>query len=99
MIVVQPGPNVNTGNIIVTVNGKGSNPQPFTLRSGSISFRLFQTHRTRMIQTPGTYVEPFKTLYRPRQVMQTGDIVYIKGGTLTPPIRSSRLGRHFVAHS
>ena len=82
MIVVQPGPNVNTGNIIVTVNGKASNPQPFTLRSGSICFVIPDAPNADDTN-PGTYAEPFKTLYRPRQVMQTGDIVYIKGGTFS----------------
>ena len=38
MIVVQLGPNVTSGNIIVTVNGQVSNLLPFTVRAGNIYF-------------------------------------------------------------
>ena len=79
MIVVQPGPNATTGDIIVTVNGLASNPLPFTVRDGQIYF-VIQGAPNANDANPGTYAQPFKTLYRPRQVMQAGDIVYIKGG-------------------
>ncbi len=82
MIVVQPGPNVTTGDVIVTVNGQASNPLPFTVRSGSIYF-VIPGGANANDANPGTYEEPFKTLYRPRQVMQAGDIAYIKGGTFS----------------
>lgn len=82
MIVVQPGSTVTTGNIIVTVNGNASNPLPFTVRSGSIYF-VIPGAPNADDANPGTYAAPFKTLYRPRQVMQAGDIVYIKGGTFS----------------
>jgi hypothetical protein len=80
MIVVQPGPNVTSGNIVVTVNGQASNALPFTVRSGNIYF-VIPGAPNADDTNPGTYTAPFKTLYRPRQVMQPGDIVYVKGGT------------------
>lgn len=80
MIVVQPGPNVASGNIVVTVNGHPSNPLPFTVRSGNIYFVIPGAPNANDAN-PGTYTEPFQTLYRPRQVMQAGDTVYIRGGT------------------
>ncbi len=82
MLVVQPGPNVMSGNIVVTVNGNASNPLPFAVRSGQIYF-LIQGAPNANDANPGTYAAPFKTIYRPRQVMQDGDIVYIKGGTFS----------------
>ncbi|MCG7853737.1 MAG: hypothetical protein MIO92_14555, partial [Methanosarcinaceae archaeon] len=82
MIVVQPGPNVTPGNIIVTVNGSASNPLPFIVRSGAIYF-VIPGAPNADDNNPGTYAAPFKTLYRPRQLLQAGDIVYIKGGTFS----------------
>ena len=82
MIVVQPGPNVASGDIIVTVEGHASNPLFFTVRNGSIYFVIPDAPNANDAN-PGTYAEPFQTLYRPRQVMQAGDIVYIKGGTFS----------------
>ena len=79
MIVVQPGPNAVSGNIAITVNGQASNALPFTVRSGNIYF-VIPGAPNADDTNPGTYAEPFETLYRPRQVMQSGDIVYIKGG-------------------
>jgi hypothetical protein len=80
MIVVQPGPNITSGNIIVTVSNQASNPLPFIVRNGSIYFVIPDAPNA-SDANPGTYTEPFQTLYRPRQVMQAGDIVYIRGGT------------------
>jgi hypothetical protein len=82
IIVVQPGPNVISGNIVVTVNGQASNPLPFTVRSGQIYFVISGAPNADD-SNPGTFAQPFKTIYRPRQVMQAGDIVYIKGGTFS----------------
>ena len=82
MIVVQPGPNVTSGNVVVTVSGRASNSLPFTVRSGSIYF-VIPAAPNANDANPGTYAGPFKTLYRPRQVMLAGDIVYIKGGTFS----------------
>ena len=82
MIIVQPGPNVASGDIVVTVNGEPSNPLLFSVRSGSIYFVISDAPNADDTN-PGTYAEPFKTIYRPRQVMLAGDIVYIKGGTFS----------------
>lgn len=82
MMVVQLGPNVASGGIVVTVNSRASNPLPFTVRSGNIYF-VIPDAATASDSNPGTFVQPFRTLYRPRQVIQAGDIVYIKGGTFS----------------
>jgi hypothetical protein len=82
MIVIQPGPDIVSGNIVVTVNGHASNPLPFAVRSGSIYFVIPDAPNADDTN-PGTYSEPFKTIYRPRQVMLGGDVVYIKGGTFS----------------
>lgn len=79
MIVVQPGSQISTGSIVVTVGGRPSNPLPFTVRSGQIYFVIPDAPNADDAN-PGTYTAPFKTLYRPRQVMEAGDIVYIRGG-------------------
>ena len=82
MIVVQPGPNAISGDIVVTVGGKASNPLPFTVRTGNVYFVIPGAPNANDTN-PGTFAAPFKSLYRPRQVMQAGDVVYIKGGTFT----------------
>lgn len=79
-IVVQPGPNALSGDIIVTVGGAASNPQPFTVRSGRIYF-VVSSAPNASDDNPGTFDQPFQSLYRPRQSMQAGDITYVKGGT------------------
>jgi len=79
MIVVQPGPNAVSGDIVVTVGGEPSNPLPFLVRTGFIYF-VNPSARNADDTNPGTYSEPFKSIYRPRQIMLPGDIVYIQGG-------------------
>jgi hypothetical protein len=80
MIVVQLGPNVASGNIVVTVNGKASNPLPYTVRSGNIYF-VIPGAANAADSNPGTFAQPFKTLYRQLGQVNAGDIVYVKGGT------------------
>lgn len=80
MIVVQPGPGIASGNIVVTVNGKSSNTLPFTIRSGNIYF-VIPGAGNASDSNVGTYAAPWKTIYQPRKVMVAGDTVYIKGGT------------------
>ncbi len=82
MIVVQPGPGVSSGDIIVTVNGIASNPLPFAVRTGQIYF-VSPGSPNANDSNPGAFAEPFRTIYRPRQVMQAGDIVYIRGGAFS----------------
>ncbi|MFH0793249.1 MAG: choice-of-anchor Q domain-containing protein, partial [bacterium] len=82
MIVVQPGSNAQTGDLVVTVGGQPSNPLPFTIRSGAIYFVIAAAPNADDTN-PGTYDAPFKTIYKPRTVVQAGDVVYIKGGQFT----------------
>lgn len=77
-IVVQPGPAVVSGSIVVTVGGIASNGLPFTVRAGNI---YFVNKATGKDGNPGTYSAPWATIWRPRQSMVAGDIVYIIGGT------------------
>src|SRR3989344_4867822 len=82
MIVVQPGGNAASGNIVVTVSGRASNTLPFTVRSGNIYFVIPGATGASDSNT-GSYTSPWRTIYQPRRVMQAGDIVYIKGGTIS----------------
>jgi len=82
MIAVQLGPNVTSGDLIVTVNGGASNPLPFAVRSGQIFF-VIPDAANAADTNPGTFTLPFRTIYRPREVMQAGDIVYIQGGRIS----------------
>lgn len=82
LIVVQLGANVTSGNLVVTVNGKASNPLPFAVRGGQIYFVIPEAANANDAN-PGTFAQPFKTIYRPKAVMQAGDIVYIKGGVIS----------------
>ncbi len=82
MIVVQLGGNARTGNISVTVNGKASNSLPFTVRDGQIYF-VAPGAGNADDSNPGTFDEPFKTPYKARDFLKAGDIVYIRGGTLS----------------
>ncbi|MBI2841221.1 MAG: IPT/TIG domain-containing protein [Acidobacteria bacterium] len=79
-IVVQPGPGAATGNIVVTVGGQASNALPFTVRAGNI---YFLNPATGDDGNPGTYAQPWATIWRPRQSMVAGDILYVVGGTFT----------------
>jgi hypothetical protein len=80
LIVVQPGPAALSGNIVVTVNGLASNPLPFTVRDGTIYF-VNPAAANASDSNPGSYESPLRTIYRPRQLVQAGDIVYLQGGT------------------
>ncbi len=82
MIVVQVGNTITTGNIVVTVNAQLSNPLTFTVRSGNIYF-VMPSAPNANDSNPGTFAQPWRTIYRPRAIMQAGDIVYIKGGTFS----------------
>ncbi|NRF67235.1 right-handed parallel beta-helix repeat-containing protein [Aquincola sp. S2] len=82
MIVVQPGPAAQSGDIVVTVNGLRSNPLPFTLRDGSIYF-VNPAAANANDANPGSFAQPWRSIYRPRALMQPGDIVYLQGGTQT----------------
>ena len=74
MIVVQPGSATTSGDLVVTVGGQSSNPLPFTVRAGQIYF-VIPGDPNANDANPGTYAQPFQTLYHPRTVMQAGDVV------------------------
>ncbi|MCC6807023.1 MAG: hypothetical protein IT381_06345 [Deltaproteobacteria bacterium] len=76
-IVVQPGSSVTSGNLVVIVAGRVSNPLPFTVRSGRIF--LLDPASTAATAT-GSFSEPFKTLSAAKSVLAAGDTVYIKDG-------------------
>jgi len=91
MIVVQPGPNAASGEIVVTVNGKASNPLPFTVRAGKIYF-ITQNAPNANDANPGTFEAPFKTIYRPRDVLQAGTSFTSRVGHSAPLIPSIQAG-------
>lgn len=79
MIVVQPGPLAVSGSLVVTVDGQASNPLPFTLRGGQIYF-VAPAAANADDGNAGSFAAPFSSLYRARQVLRSGDIVYVRGG-------------------
>jgi hypothetical protein len=86
LIVVQPGPDVVSGDIVVTVGGQSSNGLPFTVRDGSIYF-VAPGQANSSDDNAGTFEAPFRTIYRPRQSLVPGDVCYIREGryeTLDP---------------
>ncbi len=79
MIVVQIGPNATTGNIIVTVNGKASNPLPFAVTSGHIYFVSPSGNDA----NNGSFASPWLTPVNAKNSMVAGDTVYFRAGTYT----------------
>jgi len=79
VIVVQPGAAAASGNIVVTVGGHASNPLPFRVRSGNIFFVIPDAGNA-SDSNPGTFDQPWATLYRDAGEVHAGDIVYVKGG-------------------
>ncbi len=80
-VVVQLGPSAVSGDLVVTVGGRASNPIPFTVRPGSIYF-VSKDAAGASDSNAGTDVSlPLATLYGARASAHPGDVVYIKGGT------------------
>ncbi len=77
-IVVQPGSGAASGNIVVTVGGQASNGLPFTVRAGTI---YFVNQATGNDGNPGSYAQPWKTIWHARDTMVAGDTVYVIAGT------------------
>jgi len=75
-IACQLGPGAASGNLVVTVNGRSSNPLPFTVTSGNIYF----VSSAGSDNNPGTFASPWGTLLNARNVMQPGDITYAMNG-------------------
>jgi hypothetical protein len=82
-IVVQPGPAVTSGELLVVVEGRASNPQSFTVRAGDLFFvdPLVATSGS------GAVDAPFKHIWEAKgPAVGPGDIVYVKsGGALQAP--------------
>ncbi len=76
MIVVQPGSNVTSGVIVVTVNGQASNPLPFTVRAGSIYF----VSTAGLDSNPGSFPQPWRTIAKAKNTIAAGDIAYVMHG-------------------
>lgn len=76
MIVVQPGPETVSGDIMVTVNSTPSNPLPFTIRPGTVYFVAASGDDT----NEGSFVQPWRTIAHAKNRMGAGDIVYVMDG-------------------
>ncbi len=74
-ITVQPGIATSSGNLVVTVNGKDSNPLPFTVRPGTIYFV-----NPNSFDGPGGPSQPFASVSEARAIAQPGDIIYLHAG-------------------
>jgi hypothetical protein len=78
VVTVQLGSAVSSGDLVVTVNGRSSNPLPFVVREGNIFF----VDPSVASDGDGSFARPFKTLSRARRpAVMRGDVVYLKGGT------------------
>ncbi len=76
LIVVQPGPDVTSGDIVVTVQGAHSNPLPFTVRPGNISFVSTSGDDSNV----GSFAKPWRTVAYAKNTIAAGDITYIMDG-------------------
>ncbi len=79
MIVVQLGPAISSGDLVVGVGPRVSNPVPFTVRAGNIYF-VDPSNGSASDANLGTDpTAPLASLYAARAKMVAGDIVYISG--------------------
>jgi hypothetical protein len=76
MIVVQPGPDAPSGDIVVTVGGLASNSLPFTIRSGNIYFVSTTGDDT----NPGTFEQPWTSVLHAKNSLVPGDVAYLMDG-------------------
>ena len=76
MIVVQIGPSAATGSIVVTVNGKASNPLPFTVAGGHIYFVSPSGNDA----NSGNFTSPWHSGAKVRATLAAGDTVYFRAG-------------------
>ncbi len=79
MIVVQPGPGVVGGAIVVTVDGQASNSEfSFTPNNGAIFYVATNGSDT----NPGTEAQPFKTILHAATggASKPGDVILVRGG-------------------
>ncbi len=71
--LAQDGP----GSIYVVVNGKQSNPLPFTVRSGDIYFAMLSGDDD---TGDGSWANPWRTIQKAANSLTPGDIAYIGDG-------------------
>ena len=76
-IVVQIGPEVSTGNMVVTVNGIPSNPLPFTVRPGDL---CFVSTTGSDVTGDGSFELPWGTIAHAKNNLAPGDVAYIMDG-------------------
>jgi hypothetical protein len=79
-MTIQLGSNAATGNIVITNSDGSSNGLPFTVRAGSIYFASGSGSDS----NNGSYSTPFRTIYKARDTMVAGDIVYAMTGSDAP---------------
>lgn len=77
-IVVQPGPAVTAGPIVVTVDGESNVGQPFTVRAGGIFFVAVGGSDA----NPGTFAQPWATVAHGEETIGAGDTVYVRDGVV-----------------
>ncbi len=78
LIVVQPGPGVTSGNIVVTIGGRSSNSLPFTVRPGGIYFVSTSGDDS----NDGSFARPWRTIAKAKNTIAAGDIAYIRDGVI-----------------
>ncbi|KAB2968981.1 MAG: hypothetical protein F9K18_02025 [Thermoanaerobaculia bacterium] len=77
-IVVQPGPAVAAGPIVVTVDGVASTGASFTVRAGGIYFVAVGGSDA----APGTLAQPWATVAHAEETIGAGDTVYVRHGVV-----------------
>ena len=76
MIVVQPGPDVSSGDIVVTINGDASNPLRFIVRPGGIYFVSTAGDDS----NDGSFEHPWQTIAYAKNTLAPGDTAYVMDG-------------------
>lgn len=76
MIVVQPGPDVKSGDIVVTINRDASHPLPFSVRPG----RIYFVSRTGDDSSDGSFEHPWRTIAFAKNSLAPGDTAYVLDG-------------------
>ena len=78
MIVVQPGPDVKSGDLVVTINGEASQPLPFRVRPGNIYF----VASTGNDSGAGSFEDPWRTIAFAKSSLAAGDSAYVMDGVM-----------------
>lgn len=75
-LVVQPGLDITSGDLVVTVNGQTSNPLPFTVRPGGIYF----VSPSGDDANDGSLDHPWRSMAFAANMLAAGDTVYAMDG-------------------